>query len=501
MTKQSASKGVRARWERTPLRVRLVGLLLLLVTVALVLTSIANVTSLNGYLIDQVDDDLRERHDERHAEAMISTAPDLDEHFMVNHVMFIAGPAEVNPVFSPFSEQELPDLSPEMLIENVGTTFTEPSVDGELRWRIYSQVTELFDGGGVEADNETVLAIATPLSEVDTTVARLIWIDLLVGAGVLAGLAAMGVALVRASLYPLKEMQHTATAIAGGDLSQRVPKWDARTEVGQLGAALNVMLGRIESALAAREASEERALASEDRMRRFVADASHELRTPLTTVRGFAELYRQRGHVPPEETADLVRRIEDEATRMGTLVEDLLLLARLDRERPVERGEVDMLSVALDTVAATEVVADGRQIELTTQRGPFVVSGDDLQLRQVLSNLVSNAVRHTGRDASINVRLDVEDGSVLLEVADDGPGMAEDQANRVFERFYRADKARSRQEGSTGLGLAIVSAIVTAHDGSVQVRSTEGEGSVFSVWLPLHVDARDAGDETDAEGD
>ncbi|MGH8793062.1 MAG: sensor histidine kinase [Stackebrandtia sp.] len=484
-------RDVRTRWERIPLRVRLVSLVMLLVAVALLLTSLANVTSLRGYMTTQVDDDLEERFDKGHAEQLIT----LEEGFMSDYAVYVGSSGEMSPVFARFSAKELPRLTAELLRENNNEAFTLPSVDGTINWRIFARVVDPLGGG-----DEQVWALAAPLREVDRTVNRLIWIDLLVGAGVLAGLAAMGVALVRASLYPLKEMQNTATAIAAGDMSQRVPSWDATTEVGQLGRAFNIMLGRIESALAAREASEERALASEDRMRRFVADASHVLRTPLTTVRGFAELYRQRGDVPPDEAGNLMRRIEDEATRMGMLVEDLLLLARLDRERTMERREVDMLSVALDTVAATRVVAEGRRIELETEGGPFVVRGDDLQLRQVMSNLVNNAVRHTGPDASVDVRLSVDGAEVVVEVVDDGPGMTEEQLSRVFERFYRADKARSRLAGSTGLGLAIVAAIVAAHDGAVAVNSQVGQGSVFTVRLPVDPTAAGAAEPSSEDG-
>jgi two-component system OmpR family sensor kinase len=483
----------RQRWERTPLRVRLTSAVLILVTGALVLTSVANVTSLQGYMTEQVDSDLVSRVESGDLNQAMELSFDGNDIIASNYLIIVGHEGEIEALNYPPSPQAAPALDFSDLAHHNDEPFTTSSLDGKLRWRVLSHRTEEEMNNG----RTTYFALATPLSDLDAAVARLIWIDLLVGAGVLAGLAAIGVALVRASLYPLKEMEHTATSIAAGDLSQRVPERDPRTEVGRLGRTFNMMLGHIQSALAAREASEERALASEDRMRRFVADASHELRTPLTTVRGFAELYRQRGDVDPDEAGQLMRRIEDEATRMGLLVEDLLLLARLDQERPFQSRQVDLLSVAVDIVSATQITAEGHHIELSTQGGPFMVRGDDMRLRQVLSNLVTNAVRHTPKGANVTVRLSSEKSDVELEVADDGPGMTAEQAERVFERFYRADKARSRSAGGTGLGLAIVAALVAAHDGTVAVRSAPGEGAVFTVRLALDPDVR-ADDDADS---
>ncbi|GAA4903512.1 two-component system OmpR family sensor kinase [Stackebrandtia albiflava] len=478
------------RWENTPLRVRLVAAVLLLVTGALVLMSVANVNSLQEYLIDRVDEDLRQRLDSRNAAIMIDTPGTSSQMLYTEFVVYQAVGNDLGVYDTHFAVEEMPLLTAEDLYAMADVPRTMPSADGKLRWRVLSTVIDPHISDG----QRVALAIATPMDEVDTTVARLIWIDLLVGAAVLAGLAALGVALVRASLNPLKEIEHTASAIAAGDLSLRVPRRGPDTEVGRLSAALNVMLGQIETALEAREASEERALASEERMRRFVADASHELRTPLTTVRGFSELYRQRGDVPPEEAAELMRRIEAEAIRMGLLVEDLLLLARLDQQRPFEWHQVDLLSVAADTVSAAQLVADGRTIDLYTEGGPFLVRGDDLRLRQVLSNLVTNAIRHTPTGSHVEVRLRSDGDYVDMVVTDDGPGMSQEQVERVFERFYRADKARSRQAGGTGLGLAIVAALVAAHGGEVSARSSPGEGAEFTVRLRLDPDVRSGDD-------
>jgi two-component system OmpR family sensor kinase len=244
-------------------------------------------------------------------------------------------------------------------------------------------------------------------------------------------------------------------------------------------------------AAVAAQVSEARARRSEERMRQFVADASHELRTPLTTIRGFAELHRQGAAGSPEEAAKLVRRIEDEAARMGLLVEDLLLLARLDQERPLDQMPVELPVIAMDAVQAARVVAPERTIELeiAAGAGQLVVLGDDARLRQVIGNLMTNAITHTPPDASVTVRLRAEPGNLaVIEVIDTGPGLPPDQLERVFERFYRADAARTRRaDGTTGtgLGLAIVAALVAAHHGTVEVESELGRGTTFRVRLPL----------------
>jgi two-component system OmpR family sensor kinase len=345
----------------------------------------------------------------------------------------------------------------------------------------------LNDGSG------GTVAVATTLDDVGATIHRLVLIDLIASIGVLLILAGVGVGIVAASLRPLGEIERTAGAIAAGDLTRRVPDRDQRTEVGRLGRALNSMLAQIESAFRSRAASEAAARRSEERMRRFVADASHELRTPLTTIRGFAELYRQGGARDPEELDRLMRRIEDQAARMGLLVEDLLLLARLDQARPLERGPVDLLAVAAEAVNDARAVAPDRRIELAAAAGrddgaPPIVLGDEPRLRQVVANLMSNALTHTPPGTPIEVRAETRElhgGTwAVIEVADHGPGLAPEQAERVFERFYRADPARSH-DGGSGLGLAIVAALAAVHGGSAEVDTKPGRGATFRVLLPL----------------
>jgi two-component system OmpR family sensor kinase len=475
---------------RTPLQVKLIVAMLALVTITLALLSLASVTALRGYLVDQLDSRLIE----------VARRPDPDR----PPDEFQGRPRRPGPP-SPFliqyrdatgkvvaedsallDEGRPPDVPADAawLAAHAGRPTTVPATDGGGRWRVLVQQT--MSGSKV---------VAASLDETDNAVARLIRIDLVVSLAVLLVLAGAGAALVRASLRPLVEIERTAGAIAAGDLTRRVPQRDPRTEVGRLGRALNTMLAQIEAAFRARAASEASARRSEDRMRRFVTDASHELRTPLTTIRGFAELYRQGASRDPAELDRLMRRIEVQAARMGLLVEDLLLLARLDQQRPLDRSPVDLLALAADAVHDARVLAPDRRIELLaggngiSLAGPLVVLGDEARLRQVIANLTSNALVHTppGSPVEVRARTDHSDGAsrAVVEVVDHGRGLTPEQAERVFERFYRADPARSHQGGGTGLGLAIVAALVAIHGGTVEVDSVPGCGATFRVLLPL----------------
>jgi two-component system OmpR family sensor kinase len=338
--------------------------------------------------------------------------------------------------------------------------------------------------------NGSVALVGSDLAGDEKVIGRLVAIELIVGMIVLALLGAAGYVLVRNSLRPLTEVERTARAIAAGDLSKRVPVGDNRTEVGRLSTALNGMLSRIEQAFRAQQASEEQARGSEERMRRFVADASHELRTPLTSIRGFAELYRQGAVDSREDIARLMQRIEAEGARMGLLVEDLLLLARLDQQRPLTITPVDLAEIAGDAVHDARAVQPHRPVGLHLDRSLTdvpVVLGDEARLRQVVGNLMTNALSHTPPDARVTVSLAEEadaPGMVALRVSDTGPGMAAADAERVFERFYRPDTSRNRAVGGTGLGLAIVASLVAAHGGTVDLTTAPGQGATFTVRLP-----------------
>jgi len=366
-----------------------------------------------------------------------------------------------------------PDLSDTTEFGHDPVTVDSTGDDGP-RWRVVTTTSEY--GSAI---------VAVELSDVDDTVNRLIWLQVGIGAGVIVVIGALGYLLVRSSLRPLARVEQTAQAIAAGDLDQRVPNAAPNTEVGRLAESLNSMLHQIQGAFAATAASEEQARRSEENMRRFVADASHELRTPLTSIMGFAELYRQGAMT---DTEVLMSRIETEAKRMGLLVEDLLMLARLDARRPLERAPVDLLALASDVVHSARAAAPGRDISVEVFDGPGVpeVSGDAARLAQVLSNLVGNAILHTPDDASITVRVGTVDDDAVLAVTDTGPGLSEKDRARVFERFYRSDSSRHRTDNSSGsgLGLSIVAALVAAHGGTVGVDSEPGAGATFWVRIP-----------------
>lgn len=321
------------------------------------------------------------------------------------------------------------------------------------------------------------LVIGVPLDEVNATLGRLLKIELAVGAATLGGLALLALWLVRVGLRPLEQIGATADAIAAGDLSQRVADENPRTEIGRLGRTLNAMLGRIEESFEERRRNEER-------LRQFVGDASHELQTPLTSVRGYAELFRRGAAQRPDDLATTMRRIEAEATRMGVLVDDLLLLARLDQGRPMDSAPVDLTALVGDLVADARVVEPERPIDEVSEV-PVTVRGDDVRLRQVVGNLLSNARAHTPPGAPVVVRTLIRGGEAVVEVSDRGPGLASEHAERVFERFFRADPSRARASGGSGLGLSIVSSIAEAHGGRAEVESVPGEGATFRVVLPL----------------
>ena len=338
--------------------------------------------------------------------------------------------------------------------------------DSGLRYRVI---------GIPQGDGGTLVA-GIPLADVDYAVRTARSVVFLAG---LAAVAATGIIVwvtVRRGLRPIDQMIGTAERIAQGELSERAPVPRAKSEVGHLARALNVMLDRIEEALAARTASEART-------RRFAADASHELRTPLTSIRGYAELYRQ-GARSEEDVARAMARIEHEAVRMGSLVEDLLLLARLDQGRPLEREPVDVVNLALEAVSAAGAVEPDRPIRVDVGEGPVEVLGDAHRLRQVIDNLLANIRSHTPAGTPASVHVGVTEKAVTVVVADEGPGMTEEEAAHAFDRFWQAGGDASSAGRGAGLGLSIVADIVAAHGGDIRLDTAAGKGATFTISLP-----------------
>ena len=293
-----------------------------------------------------------------------------------------------------------------------------------------------------------------------------------------------GLWLVRIGLRPLRDMEVAAESIAAGNLTERVPGENDRTEVGRLARTLNVMLSRIESAFSARVASEQRLRESDARLRRFVGDASHELRTPIAAISAYAELFGRGASDQKEDLERLMLGIISETGRMEHLVADLLLLARLDEGRPMEMQSVDVVALCAEAVQTAQTVGPAWPVTFTATR-PVEVTGDATSLRQVIDNLLGNVRAHTPEGTSTRVSVDGDVTGVVIEVSDDGPGMTDDEVAKVFERFYRSDPSRSRLKGGAGLGLSIVSAIVAAHGGTVTAASRPGEGTTFTVRLPV----------------
>ena len=371
--------------------------------------------------------------------------------------------------------------------------FTVPSSDGGAPWRVTVVAPQKFNFGSADMTQSRpeyvgYVVVGLPYETLNTTMKRL--------AAVIAGVAILTITLgtmiaywtVTRSFRPLGRVEKTAAAIAAGDLSRRVDIENPSTEVGRLSGSLNAMLAHIERAFAARTASE-------TRMRRFVADASHELRTPLVTIRGFSELYRHGAIQTSEDVGTAMGRIESEAKRMGELVEDLLMLARIDEQRPLQLKPVDLLIIGHDAVLDARASAPERAfsvVGLSAGPGaPAPTVGDEAKLRQVVANLMGNALRHTPAGSPIEIvvgtRSEGEQKFSVIKIRDHGPGISDEEAPRVFERFYRADSSRDRNTGGSGLGLAIVSAIVASHEGTVRLEQTLGGGATMAIELPYQV--------------
>ena len=484
------ARRARRWWAGVPLVARLVSILTVLLGAGLVLAGVTAATLLESSLVQQVDSKL-ESEGEQLAE---STVDALSRGFTSSRMgpsdyyvrVQVGGQDLVEWIYPTTSARygtpDVPDLTAAQAQARVDHPFTVSSTREDSNWRVAAEPVRTTDGTGGS------IVVALPLGDIERTVEHMTIVLLLSGTGILLLGAGAGTWAVRRSLRPLRQIETTAAAIAAGDLSRRVPAAPTTTEVGRLGAALNGMLAQIEHAFGARTASEAR-------MRRFVADASHELRTPLATIRGYGELYRMGALTEREQLDDTMRRIEDSASRMGGLVEDLLSLARLDEGRPMHVGPVNLTALANDSISDLHALDPTRMPRLiplgasdaATDRVPdaCVVVGDEARVRQVLNNLVGNAARHTPPGTAVEIAVGVEGGNGILEVRDHGPGIDPEHAARVFERFYRVDASRGRSSGGSGLGMAIVAAIVAAHDGSVDLFETPGGGTTVRIALPV----------------
>ena len=364
-----------------------------------------------------------------------------------------------------FSKLTLPEVN-----SHKGLPFTIPGRDGEPDIRAIAR--SLPSGEGT-------VVISVALDSVEKTVAGLRGIFILISFIVLISIAIVARSLIKLTLKPINQIEETAAAIAEGDLSARLPEVNSRTEVGRLTGSLNTMLSRIEESFAVRTESE-------SKLRRFVADASHELRTPLTAIRGFAELHRQGAVVGEEKTKELISRIEKESIRMGSLVEDLLLLARLDQSRELTFDPVDINHLVEEAVASAKAAGPGYEITISSVNDEVFVLGDSMRIHQAIANLLANARTHTPAGTKIAVNISQDDLETRISVSDNGVGLSEADQQRVFERFFRADPSRVRASGEgSGLGLAIVDAVMKAHGGSVEVKSKLGEGAEFTLHFPI----------------
>ncbi|WP_400159940.1 ATP-binding protein [Arthrobacter sp. BPSS-3] len=468
------------RWKAASLRSQLVAIMMALMLVALTATGAGTLALLHSYLQGQVDDRLKVAVETARQQQSFEQLQDQGPNVPTDYSLLLFTPGQPSVILGGKGPRPaIGSISPEDAHSRAEVPFQVRGTDGR-NWRVVA--VNVLDANRRNA----VVVIGLPLYPVDSVMEHATLV--VVGVGLLTLVLAFFIATwtVGRSFRPLSRVEKTAAAIAAGDLSRRVDVENPDTEVGRLSRSLNAMLAHIETAFAAR-------MASEAKMRRFAADASHELRTPLVTIRGFSELYRHGALATPEDVATAMGRIESEAIRMGAMVEDLLLLARIDEQRPLQQKPIDLLLLGHDAVVDTQVADRSRVVSLRGLDGgsasPAPVLGDEAKLRQVISNLVGNALRYTPEgspiELAVGVRTEADGGRrSVIEVRDHGPGVSEEEAARIFERFYRADTSRTRETGGSGLGLAIVAAIVASHSGSVRVQPTDGGGATLVVSLP-----------------
>lgn len=478
-------------WKNASLRSQLVATISALLTVSLLALGATTFLLLRSFLEDQMDSQLTTY---QRSIAVLGTidfestgqSPFGFDYYVAFHYSD-GGLADQNrsgndkPIYPSYTMNQATAIS--------GRKLTVASTDGGSPWRITvigPQQFQITDNQGVKRAYPGYVVVGLPYEPLEATMERL--------AVVIAGVVILTVTLgtmiaywtVSRSFRPLRRVERTAAAIAAGDLSRRVDIENPGTEVGRLSGSLNTMLAHIENAFAVRTASE-------TRMRRFVADASHELRTPLVTIRGFSELFRHGALQTPEDVGTAMSRIESEAKRMGELVEDLLMLARIDEQRPLQRKPVDLLIIGHDAVLDARASARDRKFTVVgLDDGPGTPApavGDEAKLRQVVANLMGNALRYTPDGSPVEImvgtRVNGTQKSSVIKVRDHGPGISEEEAPRIFERFYRADTSRDRNTGGSGLGLAIVAAIVASHGGTVRLEATPGGGATLAIELPF----------------
>lgn len=491
-------KSIRSYWRRTSMRTKLVLVMLVLMVIAIFATALSSAHTLRISMSKQIDAQLNASWPTMayglnkayiHSLNNDGSSTDFDPTLMgLNSsyadirdedgtLVYIMPRSRV----APSTSSDQPLLDPQQIQKLAEHPLVPATVPGSYRnsagWRTMMVPLE---------SSNLNLFLALPLDHVNSTVRQTAILVLSTGmlATLLMSMIAYG--LTGRSLRPLINVERTASMIADGDLSQRVTDYPAETEVGRLSRSLNAMLAQIEKAFLDREASERK-------MRRFIQDASHELRTPLVTIQGYSEFYRYGGLADPEAMDSAMGRIEAESKRMARLVEDLLMLARLDEQRPMEKQPVDLLVLGQDAVEDTKVRAPDRAVKLvglTTERpSPASTVGDDARIRQIIANLLTNALRYTPEGTPIEIAVGVRSlvaGAMdaVVEVRDHGPGIPPEDAKRIFERFYRADSSRQRETGGSGLGLAIVAAIVQQHGGSVALSETAGGGATMSISMP-----------------
>jgi len=473
---------LRSVWRRTSLHWRLVTITAVLLGTGLVVAGVTAATFLERSLLTPVDEKLAAEAQAVAEDALRFLSSGGGILGPTDYYVRVQTPDDEARLVSQVAEDSygaprVADLTALEASAISGTPFTVPSTHAGSPWRV---VAYPFQAPGGTTGS---VVVGLPLKDIHRTVVAMSWSLAASGLVIVVAGVLIGGWAVRRSLRPLGEIERTAAMIAAGDLSQRVPVAPETTEVGRLGVALNGMLAQIEEAFDARTASEAR-------MRRFVADASHELRTPLAAVRGYAELYRMGALTTNEQVTDTMHRIEDSARRMGSLVEDLLALARLDEGRRGKLTQVDLTVLAADAVSDLRALDPQRRVRLESLdgvTGPRTVLGDEQRLRQVLANLVGNVARHTPPATPVEIAVGAgdDDRTAVLEVRDHGPGIAPEHAERVFERFYRVDASRTRDSGGSGLGMAIVAAIVESHGGRVAVHETPGGGATVRVELPV----------------